>query len=295
MIRSMTAFGRSKQTVSGKEITVEIRSVNSRFFECSVKISRAFGYLEEKIKPYLQSKGISRGKVDINISIDVVDSLSVDIDIDEGYAKGYIAALEKLRDKFGLRDDISVMAVAKDRDVFTVRKPEEDVERDWQELLPVLDSALDVFLSGRAAEGRRLEEDLRKKLENIAQTLEKIELLSQSDIDGYREKLRERLHNMLSDNNISVDESRILTECAIFADKIAIDEETVRLRSHFAEFDNILTSPEPVGRRLDFLLQEMNRETNTIGSKCCNSEIAHYVVDIKCELEKIREQIQNIE
>ncbi len=295
MIKSMTAFGRSRQTVGGKETTVEIRSVNSRYFECSVRISRAFGYLEEKIKPYLQSKGISRGKVDVGIVIDVVDSQNVEIEIDEGYAKGYITALESLRDKFGLRDDISVMSVAHDRAIFTVKKPEEDTERDWQELLPVLDEALEAFLSGRAAEGSRLEDDIRKKVAGISEKVDKIEQISRKDIEGYRQKLSERLHNMLADNNISMDESRILTECAIFADKVAIDEEIVRLRSHFAELENILASSEPVGRRLDFLLQEMNREVNTTGSKCSDSEIAHLVVDIKCELEKIREQIQNIE
>ena len=294
-MKSMTAFGRARSTVGGKDITVEIRSVNNRFFDCSVKLPRAFSFLEEKIKPYLQANGISRGKVDVFVSIDVVDSPDVRIMLDEGYAASYLSALRILGEKFDLRDDLSIMTVAQNRDLFLIQKPEEDVERDWNDLQSVLGEALTRFLTAREAEGGRIESDLRGKLSAIAERVDRIEELSRKDTTTYREKLEARLREMLADNRIVFDENRILTECAVFADRIAIDEELVRLRSHFVGFEEILASSEPVGRRLDFLVQELNRETNTIGSKAQNAEIARLVVDIKCEIEKIREQIQNIE
>lgn len=295
MIKSMTAFGRARQTVGGKDITVEIKSVNNRFFDCSTKLPRAFSFLEERIKPHLQAAGITRGKVDVFIGIDVVDTPDANITVDEGFAGAYIAALRQLRDTYSLPDDISVMSVAQNRDIFVVKKPDEDVERDWADILVVLDAATERFLSGRAREGENIKTDLLAKVELIRQRVNEIEKLSEADTVSYREKLEARLREMLSDNRIVFDENRILTECAVFADRIAIDEELVRLRSHFDGFQDILRSDEPVGRRLDFLVQEINRETNTIGSKCQNASIAKLVVDIKCEIEKIREQIQNIE
>lgn len=295
MLKSMTAFGRAKQTVGGKDITAEIRSVNSRFFDCNVRLPRAYSYLEEKIKPYLQSRGISRGKVDVSISVEVLEAEGVEIALDSAYAKGYIDALRRLRDEFGLADDISVMSVARNNEIFSVHKPEEDAEGEWQKLQSVLTLAVDSFLKGRADEGANIEKDLREKVATIDGITKKIEALSEQSINSYHIKLRERLTQVLADNKITADENRILTECAIFADRVAIDEELVRLRSHFKAFDGILLLNEPTGRKLDFLIQEMNREINTIGSKCSDSEIAHLVVDVKTELEKIREQIQNIE
>ena len=295
MIRSMTAFGRARKTVSGKDITVEIRSVNNRFFDCSVKLPRSFSFLEEKIKPYLQSKGVSRGKVDIFIGIEVINSPIPEISIDEGYAGAYISALQTLRDRFDLVDDISVMRVAQNHDIFVVRKSDEDVEKEWADVSLVIDEALASFIHAREREGANIKNDLVAKVKNIKALVGRINELSIDDASSYREKLEAKLRDMLSDNRIAFDENRILTECAIFADKIAIDEEIVRLSSHFDGFFEIVASDEPVGRKLDFLIQEMNRETNTIGSKCQNSSIAKMVVDIKCELEKIREQIQNIE
>ncbi|MBP3370282.1 MAG: YicC family protein [Clostridia bacterium] len=295
MIKSMTAFGRARKTVGGKDITVEIKSVNNRFFDCSVKLPRSFSFLEEKVKPYLQANSISRGKVDVFISIDVIDSPIPQINIDEGYAEAYINALRSLGEKFGLHDDISIMRVAQNHDIFVIQKSEEDTEKEWDDLRSVLDEALASFISGRAREGENIERDLIAKVNNIKKSVEKIEALSQTDVTEYRTKLETKLREMLSDNRIVFEESRILTECAIFADRVAIDEELVRLRSHFDGFADILASGEPAGRKLDFLVQEMNRETNTIGSKCQNSAIAKMVVDIKCEIEKIREQIQNIE
>ena len=295
MIKSMTAFGRAKQTVGGKDITVEIKSVNNRFFDCSVKLPRSFSFLEEKIKPYLQSKSISRGKIDVFISIDIIDTPSVSFAIDEGYAESYIKALRELGEKFALKDDVSVMSVARNSDVFVIRKSEEDTEKDWADLSVVLDGAIEKFLAARQREGENIRRDLEAKVDAIKTNVDKIEQLSLDDTSSYREKLEAKLRDMLSDNRIVFDENRILTECAIFADKIAIDEELVRLRSHFDGFADILRSDEPAGRKLDFLVQEINRETNTIGSKCQNANIARLVVDIKCEIEKIREQIQNVE
>lgn len=294
-MKSMTAFGRAKETVNGRDITVEIRSVNSRYFDCTVKMSRVFSFLEERIKPYLQSQGISRGKVDIYVGVEVVDADGVEISLDVSYLNPYLKALSELRDKYGLKDDISVMSVAANKEIFTVKKPEEDMEQDWQDLLKVLAPAVESFIDGREKEGANIEADLRAKVDNISNTVSKIEALSADDISAYRTKLREKLTQMLADSKITIDENRILTECAIFADRIAIDEELVRLRSHFKAFSEICELKEPVGRKLDFLIQEMNREINTVGSKCSNSEIAHHVVDVKTEIEKIREQIQNIE
>ncbi len=295
MIRSMTGFGRCRETVEGLDITVEIKSVNSRFLDCTAKISRAYGYLEERIKPYLMSRGVTRGKVDVWISVEVMDSGSVQITTDEGYLQGYLDALYTLRDKYGLRDDISVMSVARNHDIFQIKKPEEDIEHDWERVLTVLAKATDTFLAVREREGERLAEDLRSKMQNIKGAVDRIEELSEADVSTYRERLAERIREALNDNQITPDETRLLTECAIHADKVAVDEEMVRLRTHFGAFEEILSSGEPVGRKLDFLMQEMNREINTTGSKCSDAQIAHLVVDVKCELEKIREQIQNLE
>ena len=295
MIKSMTAFGRARATVNGKDISIEIRSVNNRYFDCSVKLPRSFSFLEEKIKPYLQSKSISRGKVDVFITIDVINSQLPDITIDEGYATAYINSLNELAEKYSLKNDISVMQIAQNRDIFVIRKSEEDTEKEWADLRAVLDIAIERFIEGRTNEGRNIEIDIKSKIQSISELLNQIEAFSVSDTEGYKQKLEARLREMLSDSKLVLDESRILTECAIFADKIAIDEEIVRLRSHFITFNDIILSNEPAGRKLDFLMQEMNRETNTIGSKCQNASIARIVVEIKCELEKIREQIQNIE
>lgn len=295
MIRSMTGFGRCTGTVDGLDITVEVKSVNSRYLDCSVKISRAFAYLEERVKPYLQKRGIFRGKVDVYISVEVTDSGAVEVAIDEGYLKGYLDALYRLRDGFGLRDDISVMTVARNQDIFRVKKPEEDAERDWARVLSVLEPAVDAFLDTRAREGESLAADIRKKLDEILTRVDEIERLSEESVVHYRERLAERIRDALSDNQITPDESRLLTECAIYSDKVAVDEELLRLRTHLSTFRGMLDGGEPVGRKMDFTIQEMNREINTTGSKCNDAKIAQHVVEVKCTLEKIREQIQNLE
>ena len=295
MFRSMTAFGRARETVNNKDIVAEIKSVNNRYYDCTVKITKLYSFLEDKIKKYLQEKGISRGKVEVYVSIDLLEQEGIEISLDEAYAKSYIDALSKLRDTFDLKDDITVSRVAMNKDIFIIKKPEDDIEKDWADIKVVLDKALETFLERREIEGDNLHINIVEKIDNIKEYLKVIEKNSESDIKGYASKLEERILKFLNDNTVQIDEQRILTEVAIFADKVAIDEELVRLNSHFDAFEGIVASNEPAGRKLDFLLQEMNRETNTIGSKASNTETAHLVVNIKNELEKIREQIQNIE
>ena len=295
MVRSMTGFGRARETVGEKDITVEIKSVNGRFFDCGVRVSREFGYLEERVKPYLQSRGVSRGKVDVSITMERIGGREGAVGLDRGYLEGYLAALRALCDEYGLRDDLSVMTVAKNPAIFRTTAPAEDADAEWRDLCAVLDQATDAFLASREREGASLGADLSGKLAQIRGYVDEIEALSADSVVHYRERLAEKVRDALADNHVTPDESRLLTECAVYADRVAIDEELVRLRTHFAAMEEILSSSEPVGRRLDFLLQEMNREINTVGSKCNNAEVAHRVVDVKCELEKIREQIQNLE
>lgn len=295
MIRSMTAFGRAKCEGGLKDITVEIKSVNSRFFDCSVKMPRAYLFLEERVKTYVQKNAVARAKVDVYITVDSRDNSVGFVDFDKGYAESYIAALRALRDEFGLVDDISVMSVARNQDIFRTKRQDIDIEEEWEQLRPVLDAAIADHTSMRAEEGRKAYADISAKIELVRSYVDEIEALSKEDTVGYRDKLEARIRAILEDSSVAIDENRLLTECAVWADKIAIDEELVRLRSHFGAFYDICDNPEPSGRKLDFLMQEMNRETNTIGSKANNVKIARIVVNIKGELEKIREQIQNIE
>ena len=295
MIKSMTAFGRGFAEYEDKDITVEIRSVNSRFLDCSVKLPRAYVYLEEKIKSHVQKNAIGRGKVDVYITVNSRGCELGEITPNLEYTEKYVAALRELRDRFGLTDDISVMSVARNPEVFSTKAKAWDADGEWDKLLPVLDEAILGHSAMREAEGDRIRQDVESKLLTVSTYVDKIEELSASDTESYKGKLEERLRKILSDNSISTDENRILTECAIWADKIAIDEELVRLRSHFKAFRDIADMREPSGRKLDFLMQEMNRETNTIGSKANNARIARIVVNVKGELEKIREQVQNIE
>ena len=293
MIKSMTGYGRAKKEIGGRDILVEIKSVNNRYLDCTVKLPRLFGFLEEKIKSFLSAKGISRGKVEVFVSIDILEEIGISVELDRAYAESYIAALRRLSEEFGLVNDISVMSVATNRDIFTVRKAGDDMEREWANVLPVLEEATDAFIASRLREGENMKADILSKKARVEELAAKIAPLSKEDIKNQYTKLEARIKNLLGD--VSVDESRLITECAVFADKVAIDEELVRLASHFEAFDAILAADEPVGRKLDFLLQEINRETNTIGSKACDVNIAKLVVEIKSELEKIREQIQNIE
>ncbi len=293
MIRSMTGYGRAKREIGGRNILVEIKSVNNRYLDCSIKVPKIFGFLEDKIKSYLSSKGISRGKLEVYVSIDILEEIGISVELDTAYATSYIAALRKLSEEFGLTNDITTMAVAANRDIFSIKKADEDMEKEWNNLLPVLEEATAAFITSREREGANMKADIEAKKRRVMELAASISPLSEADVKNQYAKIEARIKQLIGD--VAVDEARLITECAIFADKIAIDEELVRLASHFEAFDGILTSNEPVGRKLDFLLQEINRETNTIGSKACDVAIAKIVVEIKSELEKIREQIQNIE
>ena len=295
MIRSMTAFGRARAEGETKTVTVEIKSVNSRFFDCSVKMPRSYSFLEERIKNYVQKNAVSRAKVDVYVTVSETSSADAKIEIDRGMAEAYITALKTLRDEFGLKDDISVMSVARNQDLFRTERTETDIEEEWAFLLPALDTAIADYVAMRTKEGERAYADISSKVELVRSFADEVEAISHEDTVGYRDKLEAKLRTILADNSVTIDENRLLTECAVWADKIAIDEELVRLRSHFGAFYEICSAKEPSGRKLDFLMQEMNRETNTIGSKANNARIARIVVNMKGELEKIREQVQNIE
>ena len=297
MIRSMTAYGRAVRsgTPDGKNISIELKSVNNRYLDCGVKLPRIYASLEDRVRQYIQSRGISRGKVDVFINVDITENVGTAIDVDMTLARSYIEALKKLRDEFGLPDDITVSKVARNQDIFIVRKPEEDAEHDWQLIKPVLDEAVSAFLRVRETEGERLKADILTKLVKIEELVGQIKARSEEDIATYRQKFEARLGQLLADNAVELNPQMVLTECAIYADRVAIDEEIVRLGCHFEAFRSIFESDEPVGRKLDFLLQEINRETNTIGSKVSDAQIASIVVEVKSELEKIREQVQNIE
>ena len=295
MIKSMTAFGRAKSEAEDKDIVVELKSVNSRYFDCTVKAPRVYSALEERIKAYVKQNAISRGKIDVSISLNRHISDAGRISLDRQSAGDYIEALRELCREFSLIDDISTMKVAQNRDIFTYELPEQDIEADWERLKETLDEAIAEYVKMREFEGKKTEEDIKGKLDFVRRTTVLIDEISRSDKVGYADKLKARLTQLLEENGLSPDDQRILTEVAIYADKIAVDEEIARLNSHIDAFDEICREGEPSGRKLDFLMQEMNRETNTIGSKANNVKIARLVVDIKGELEKIREQIQNIE
>ena len=295
MIKSMTAFGRAKREGMTKDITIEIKSVNSRFFDCQVKIPRAYTFLEERIKTHIQKNAVSRAKVDVYVTVDRHTADVGSVSLDKGFAESYISALRELQQSFDLRDDISVMSVARNQDIFTYDRPEEDLEAEWELIRSVLDDAISGYSAMRITEGKKAEDDIKAKIELVRGYADEVEKISHEDTVGYRDKLEARLRQILADNSVAIDENRLLTECAVWADKIAIDEELVRLRSHFGAFYDICALSEPSGRKLDFLMQELNRETNTIGSKANNARIARIVVNMKGELEKIREQVQNIE
>ena len=295
MVKSMTAFGRAKRQGEAKDITIEIKSVNSRFFDCTVKLPRAYIFLEERIKEHIRKNAVARAKVDVFVTVDNHTSGVGNVGLDTAYLESYLSALRRLNTEFGLRDDISVMTVARNTEIFTYDKPEEDLEAEWELFRSVLDEAIAGYNEMRTREGAKAESDIKAKIELVRSYADEVEKISLEDTVGYRDKLEAKIRSFLEDAKITPDENRLLTECAIWADKIAIDEELVRLRSHFGAFYDICAANEPSGRKLDFLMQELNRETNTIGSKANNAKIARIVVNMKGELEKVREQVQNIE
>lgn len=288
----MTGFGRSEQKVDGREITVEIKSVNHRYFEFGCRVSRGYAFLEEKLKAHIQ-KAVARGKIDVYVSISDCDEKQAEVTVNHSLAAGYVAALKELKDTYALSGEISVSDITRFNDIFTVHRTPEDEDAVWASVRTVLDSALESFIAMREQEGIKMKEDILLRSKSILSLVSSVEEKSPETVVKYRQKLEERLKEVLSGFNI--DEQRLLTEAAIFADKVAVAEETVRLRSHFDQMFQMLESGEAIGRKLDFILQEMNRETNTIGSKVQDAELAHIVVEIKGELEKIREQLQNIE
>lgn len=292
MLKSMTGYGRQEALVSGKKILVEIRSVNQRFTDYNIKLPRHLVFMEDKVRNYA-SEWITRGKVDIYISVDSYDEADKNVTLNTVLAKNYVEVLHQLRDEFDLRDDISVMGVARFTDIFRTERKEEDEDAVWNNVKGVMKDAMESFAAMRSREGERIEKDLTERVEYMKTLAEKIDERSPQTVEEYRERLYSKIKEVLDDKEI--DENRILTEVAIFADKVAVNEETVRLGSHFEEFYNIIKSGEPAGRKLDFLIQEINREVNTIGSKAQDIEIAKLVVTLKGEIEKLREQVQNIE
>ena len=292
LIKSMTGYGRAVQTVNGREFTVELRSVNNRYLDCSVRIPRMLSFAEDAVKQAVK-QAVSRGKVDVFISLRSEGGEEAKITLNTTVLEGYLAAMRQMVAEHGVADDISVSAVSRLPEVFIVEKPEVDEEQLLADLMQVVAKALEGYNAMRATEGQALDRDLRSRGETILQLVAQVEKSNAQTVVDYRARLEAKLKAVLE--NTAIDESRILTEAAIFADKVAVDEETVRLRSHLEQMNNMLSGGGAVGRKLDFLLQEMNREANTIGSKCTDVRLARIVVDIKAELEKIREQTQNIE
>ena len=292
MVKSMTGYGRAVETVNGREFTVEIRSVNNRYLDCTVKLPRSFSFAEEAVKAAVKA-AVSRGKVDVYISVRSETEADVQVTLNKPVLEGYLAAMRQMAADYGVKDDISVSTLSRMSDVFVVDKPKADEDQLKADLLSVVDKALLAYDAMRVTEGLALEHDLRSRAATILELVAQVEELNPKTVSDYRRRLEEKMREVLE--NKSIDESRILTEAAIFADKVAVDEETVRLRSHLEQMDAMLSGSGGIGRKLDFLLQEMNREANTTGSKCSDVKVARIVVDIKAELEKIREQTQNIE
>lgn len=292
MLRSMTGYGRSQKILHGRDITVEIRSVNHRYYEYSSRIPRTYSYIDDKLKTLLKS-GISRGKVEVAVTINNIESKDTEIALNKGVAEGYVRALRSVADELQLKDDLSLSKLIKLPDVFCVQKTPDNEEEIWNDVAETASEALDKFVSMRELEGERLKCDILAKADLILTKVGMIEELSPQTVENYRNRLYQKLQEVLEGKDI--DEQRIITEAALFSEKIAVDEETVRLRSHISQLKTMLDSDDTIGRKLDFIVQEMNRETNTIGSKAQDISITRIVVDVKAEIEKIREQIQNIE
>ena len=292
MIKSMTGYGRAVETVNGREFTVELRSVNNRYLDCSVRLPRILSFGEDVVKQAVKN-AISRGKVDVYISVRSEGGDEIEVTLNKAVLESYLTAMRQMVTEFGVADDISASSVARLPEVFSLEKPQVDEEQLLQDLMTVVEKALEGYNAMRATEGEALDRDLRSRGQTILQLVSQVEKGNAQTVVDYRTRLENKLKEVLA--NTALDESRILTEAAIFADKVAVDEETVRLRSHLKQMNTMLDGGGAVGRKLDFLLQEMNREANTIGSKCTDVRLARIVVDIKAELEKIREQTQNIE
>ena len=292
LIKSMTGYGRSVESINGREFTVELRSVNNRYLDCSVRLPRLLSFAEDSVKQAVKA-AVSRGKVDVFISVSTEGGEDARITLNKTVLEGYLAAMNQMVEEYGVRNDIGVSSLSRLPEVLTVEKPEVDEEQLLTDLMTVVNNALAGYNAMRATEGQALDADLRNRGKTILELVSQVEAGNAQTVVDYRARLEAKLREVLE--NTAIDESRILTEAAIFADKVAVDEETVRLRSHLKQMESMLDAGGAVGRKLDFLLQEMNREANTIGSKCTDVRLARIGVDIKAELEKIREQTQNIE
>ena len=292
LVKSMTGYGRCLETVNGREFTVEVRSVNNRYLDCTVKLPRSLTFAEENVKQAVKA-AISRGKVDVFITVRSEGGMEAKVTLNTAMVEGYLSAMKQMVTDYGVTDDISVSLLSRMNDVFSIEREEVDEEQLLSDLMGVVGKALENYNAMRCTEGKALENDLRSRGETILTLVSQVEAGNAQTVVDYRTRLENKLKEVLA--NTAIDESRILTEAAIFADKVAVDEETVRLRSHLQQMNTMLTTGGAIGRKLDFLLQEMNRETNTIGSKCSDVRLARIVVDMKAELEKIREQTQNIE
>ena len=292
MIKSMTGYGSAKGSVDGLEISVELKSVNNRFLDCSVRMPRSFLFAEEAVKAAVQ-KHISRGKVDVFVTVDSSQTGDMAVKVNEPLLRGYMEALSHIAEEYGLPNDLSAVTVSRFPDVLVVEKKELDAEAITEALRAVTERALDDFDAMRLREGEKLRDDVLYRLDLIGELVSVVERETPKTVENYRARLEQKMAEVLG--AAGIDESRILAEAALFADRVAVDEETVRLRSHMAQLKAMIEGNSPIGRKIDFLIQEFNREANTTGSKCQNSEIAHVVVDLKAEIEKIREQIQNIE
>ena len=292
MVLSITGYGRAGALLHGRDIKVELRSVNARFFEYSSRLPRSCAFMEDKLKQLVASR-VSRGKVELSLSLQTVTAADTVVTVNWQLAQGYRTALNAMSERMDLKNDVTVGMLARFPDVLTQTAAPTNEEELWQDVQSVAGQALDAFVAMRATEGEKLKEDVSGRLTTIEALVAQIEKDSAGRVQAYSEKLYARLQELLGDRNI--DEARLVTEAAIFADKTAIDEETVRLHSHVGQYREILELNEPIGRKLDFLTQELNRESNTIGSKCQDVAITRLVVELKSEIEKIREQIQNIE
>lgn len=292
MLKSMTGYGRGQSVTDNWDISVEIKSVNHRYFEWSAKLPKAFLFLEDKLKSKIQDS-VFRGKIEVFVSIYSVGQKEINVEVNQSVAKGYVEALRTVAPTLSLEDNIKVTDLLRFSDIFTLKRTEVDEDEVWEAVSEVTDKALESFVSMKEKEGQKLKEDVLARRNNIALMLSQIEERAPMLKAEYYNRLYQKIKELLEDKNI--DESRLVTEAGIFADKVAVDEETVRLRSHLHQLGDLLNIKEPVGRKLDFLVQEMNREVNTIGSKAQDVTIARLVVDMKSEIEKIREQIQNIE
>ena len=292
MIKSMTGYGSAKGSVEGLEISIELKSVNNRFLDCSVRMPRSFLFAEETVKSAVQ-KHISRGKVDVFVTVDASQAGDTVVKVNESLLKGYVEALRHIAEEYQLADDLSTVSVSRFPDVLTVEKKDLDAEAITAAIRDIAERALQDFDAMRLREGEKLRDDVLERLRTIDRLVSFVEREAPNTVAEYRRRLEQKMAEVLGTTGI--DENRILAEAALFADHIAVDEETVRLRSHMAQLETMIRGQSPIGRKIDFLIQEFNREANTIGSKCQNSDIAHVVVDLKSEIEKIREQIQNIE